>query len=238
MSEGSRPSPSPEIAPSNRRWDPGETAVLRYITRDGRPGMSWPFTVVEDRDDLLALYIPKGAVYKRFVRRPAAELKDRGHVVELQDTEWRRDVLRLMYPDQHHSVWVFWEHEDGERKHSAYYVNMEEPFRRTEIGFDTNDHTLDIVVQPDLSWHWKDEDELAERVKLGVFPADFAASVRAEGERVVEQIERGGSPFSDGWGDWSPDPSWDAPSLPPEWATEPVRLWPRRVWAYGEIARD
>ncbi len=223
--------------PSDRRWQAGETAVLRYLTRDGRPGMSWPFTVVEDRDDLLALYIPKGAIYKRFVRRPASELKDRGHVVELQDTEWRRDVLRLMYPGAHHSVWVFWEHEDGARRHSAYYVNMEEPFRRTAIGFDTNDHTLDIVVTPELEWAWKDEDELAERVKLGVFPADFAASVRAEGERVVERIERRAAPFGDGWGDWAPDPSWPTPALPPEWETEPARLWPERVWAYGDIAR-
>lgn len=237
MTDGDPPSASDGPPPSDRRWSAGETAVLRYITRDGRPGMSWPFTVVEDRDDLLALFIPKGATYKRFVRRPASELKDRGHVVELQDTEWRRDVLRLMYPDRHHSIWVFWEHEDGERRHTAYYVNMEEPFRRTGIGFDTNDHTLDIVVKPDLQWEWKDEDELAERVEQGVFPADFADFVRAEGERVVQQIEGGSSPFGDGWGEWEPPAEWEAPSLPPEWETEPVRLWPRRVWAYGDIAR-
>jgi hypothetical protein len=224
--------------PSERRWQRGETAVLRYITRDGRPGMSWPYTVVEDRDDLLALYIPKGATYKRFVRRPTSELRERGYVRELQDTEWRRDVLRLMYPGAHHSIWVFWEvDDDGGRRHTAYYVNMEEPFRRTEIGFDTNDHTLDIVVTPDLEWSWKDADELAERVEHGVFPADFADFVRAEGERVIDRIERRASPFGDGWGEWTPDPSWQKPALPPTWETEPVRLWPDRVWAYGAIAR-
>lgn len=223
--------------PSDRRWNPGETAVLRYITRDGRPGMSWPFTVVEDRDDLLALYIPKGAVYKRFVPRPASELRDRGHVRELQDTEWRRDVLRLMYPGAHHSIWVFWEHENGERRHTSYYVNMEEPFRRNGIGFDTNDHTLDIMVTPDLQWRWKDEDELAERIELGVYPADFAEFVRAEGKRVIEAIESGGSPFGDGWPDWQPPADWPKPSLPTDWEREPVTLWDRRVWAYGDIAR-
>jgi len=168
--------------PSDRRWNPGETAVLRYITRDGRPGMSWPFTVVEDRDDLLALYIPKGAVYKRFVRRPASELRERGYVRELQDTEWRRDVLRLMYPGAHHSIWVFWEHEDGVRRHTAYYVNMEEPFRRSGIGFDTNDHTLDIVVTPDLEWRWKDEDELVARVEHDIDTPEFAAAVCVDGD--------------------------------------------------------
>jgi predicted RNA-binding protein associated with RNAse of E/G family len=133
--------------------------------------MSWPFTVVEDREDLIALYIPKGALYKRFRRLSIAEARERGYSVALDDEVWRRDVLRLMYPGAHHSIWVFWEREGDERRHTAYYVNMEEPFRRTSIGFDTNDHMLDIMVTPDLEWRWKDEDELAERVEQGVFPA-------------------------------------------------------------------
>ena len=33
------------------RWQPGDEIVLRYITRQERPGMSWPARVVEDRDD-------------------------------------------------------------------------------------------------------------------------------------------------------------------------------------------
>ncbi len=226
-----------DVEQALRPWNAGETAVLRYITRDGRPGMSWPFTVVEDRDDLLALYIPKGARYKRFRRLPAAEARERGYAVALDDEVWRRDVLRLMYPGAHHSIWVFWEREDDERRHTAYYVNMEEPFRRTSIGFDTNDHTLDIVVTPDLEWRWKDEDELAERVQQGLFPADFAEFVRAEGERVIERIERHESPFGDGWGEWEPDPGWSTPELPPDWDQEPPLLWEGRHWAYGEIAR-
>jgi len=222
---------------SSRHWNAGETAVLRYITRDGPPGMSWPYTVVADREDLLALFIPKGPRYNRFRRLPPEEARALGYTRQLADEVWRRDVLRLMYPGAHHSIWVFWEHENGERCHTAYYVNMEEPFRRTAIGFDTNDHTLDIVVTPDLEWRWKDEQELAERVEQGVFPADFADFVRAEGERVIEQIERRGSPFGDGWGEWEPDPGWRTPALPPEWDQEPPVLWDRRHWAYGEIAR-
>ena len=210
--------------PSERHWQSGETVVLRYITRDGRPGMSWPFTVVEDRDDLLAFSIPKGASYKRFMPRPASQLTDQGHRMALQDTEWRRDALRLMYPGAHHSIGVFCEHEDGERWHSAYYVNMEEPFRRTAIGFDTNDHTLDVMVTPDLEWRWKDEDELAERVELGVYSAAFAEFVCAEGERVIERIEAHKAPFSEGWGDRTPDLNWSQPVLPPNWESEPVRL--------------
>jgi protein associated with RNAse G/E len=84
------------------------------------------------------------------------------------------------------------------------YVNMEEPFRRNAIGFDTNDHTLEIMVTRDLQWLWKDEDELAEHIELDGYPADFGEFVRAEGERVIEAIESGRSPFGDGWPDWQP----------------------------------
>ncbi len=227
---------SSETDRSVRHWQPGETVVLRYLTRDGRPGMSWPFTVVVDRPDLVALYIPAGARYRQFRRLPVSEARERGYDRVLDLARWRRDTLRLMVPGAAHSVWVFWEQEQGERRHSAYYVNMEEPFRRSEIGFDTNDHTLDIVVTPDLSWRWKDDAELAERVALGVYPVNFAAFVRAEGERVIEQIEGRLPPFSDGWGEWQPDPTWPVPELPSNWEEAPVVLWDGRHWAYGAIA--
>ncbi len=158
--------------------------------------MAWPYHVVADRDDLLALHIPRGSIYKRWARGAAGR--------ELVDDVWRRDVLRLMFPGQHHSIWLFWS-DDDERAFSAYYVNMEEPFRRTPLGVDTNDHTLDVMVTPEHEWRWKDAEQMAERVEQGVFSAEFAAAVQAEGERVIEVIERRGSPFSDGWEQWQPD---------------------------------
>ena len=203
-----------------QRWQPGETVVLRYLTRDGKPGMAWPYHVVEDRDDLLALYIPRGSTYKNWVVTPAAE-GDGRPTRRLGDDLWRRDVLRLMFPGKGHSVWLFWI--DDERRFSAYYINMEEPFRRTSIGFDTNDHTLDVVVTPDLEWRWKDDDEMALRVEQGVFSAEFAAEVRAEGERVIDALERRASPFSDGWEQWTPDPA-------VTWAKSRLTVPADRVW--------
>jgi len=213
-------------------WRPGDSVALRYITRDGKPGMSWPYRVVEDRGDFVALFIPRGAIYKQWGRSPEGERT-------LVDGAWRHDVLRLMFAGRRHSVWLFWRRGDYEdrRRFSSYYVNMEEPFRRTPIGFDTNDHVLDVVVAPDLSWQWKDDDQLADRVRAGVFPAAFAAEVRAEGERVIAALERRASPFADGWEHWSPDPSWSTPELPEGWDTLPATLWDQRLWAYGDAAR-
>jgi Protein of unknown function (DUF402) len=206
-------------------WTPGDAVVPRYITRDGRPGMSWPFTVVRDTPELLALFIPRGAIYKRW------QVTDAGRA--LVDTPWRNDVLRLMFPGRGHSVWLFWSHDDGDRRLASYYINMEEPFRRTRIGFDTNDHMLDVMVTPDLAaWHWKDDEDFARAVERGIYGAEFAEAVRAEAREVIERLERRESPFSDGWGAWSPEPHWASPGLHPDWDKLPATLWERRTWAY------
>lgn len=220
-----------EVEQPSRRWQPGETVALRYLLRrgDGQAGNSWPFIVVRDTDELTALYIPKGAISMRWGMVEGTR--------KLIETPWRRDTLRLMFPGATHSVWASWDGEGDERTFHGYYINMEEPFRRTAIGFDTNDHTLDVVVQPDLSWAWKDLEDFERLVATGSFSAEFGAAVKAEGERAIGILERRGSPFCDGWDSWQPDLAWGVPVLPENWFTHLGAVWKDRVWAYGEIAK-
>lgn len=75
------------------------------------------------------------------------------------------------------------------------------------------DHALDVWVEPDGSWTWKDEADFAEAQELGVFTAPEAASVRAEGERVIRA-----RPWPTGWENSRPDPRWPLPKLPPGWS--------------------
>jgi len=110
---------------------------------------------------------------------------------------------------------------------------MEEPFRRTPIGFDTQDHTLDIVVQPDLTWAWRDENEFRNHVREGFFTEGLAEAVREEGIRVLDEISSGVHPCLAGWTEWSPEKSWKPPVVSEQWATAPVMFWDRRSWAYG-----
>lgn len=84
---------------------------------------------------------------------------------------------------------------------------------------DFSDQDLDIVVEVDRSWSWKDEDEFTER--LG-FPEQYwvadEAAVRAEGSGLVPLIEAGAFPFDGTWCDFRPDPQWTMPgTLPPGW---------------------
>ena len=47
--------------------------MLRYLTMDGRIDVAWPCRVVEDRDDLVALFVPAGAIYRADPKQLAAQ---------------------------------------------------------------------------------------------------------------------------------------------------------------------
>lgn len=124
----------------------------------------------------------------------------------LADRPGRRDTVALFRPGAHHSVWLF-RQDDG--SHAYWYVNFEQPLRRTPIGFDFCDEKLDLVVDVGGTWRFKDEDELEHAARMGLVDAD---AVRAEAERVLAQ-----PPWPTGWEDWRPDPSWPIPALPQGW---------------------
>jgi predicted RNA-binding protein associated with RNAse of E/G family len=209
---------------SNRRFQPGEEVVVRYLTRiGGGVGMTWPYRVVRDDDELVALYIPTGTTFMRW------DMSTPGRR-ELVEGQWRRDVLRLMYPGKGYSIWLFWEGEG--RPFTTYYVNFEEPFRRTAVGFDTNDHTLDIMVAPDLSWKWKDREEFDALLANGTFSREFGRSVEEAAAEVLALIQHRRPPFSGEWPEWTPPADWTRPGLHPRWREEPPVTWDRRAWAY------
>jgi hypothetical protein len=223
------------MATDVRRHRFGDAAVLRYVTTAGAIEMCWPCRVVEDRDDLVALFIAAGSPYKAGPKRSAAEKRrhPRGRLPP-DERVWRADTLRLMLPARSHSVSIFWARDGERRTVSKYFVNMEEPFRRTAIGFDTQDHTLDIEVAPNFGWRWRDEQELANHVAEGFYTADLAAAARAEGERAIAAILRGDHECTRGWPAWSAPPAWRAPPFVDGWDTAPPTFWERRLWAYGE----
>jgi predicted RNA-binding protein associated with RNAse of E/G family len=210
--------------------------VLRYITTDGRIEIAWPCRVVEDRDDLLALFIAAGSRYKAGPKRTAAE-KRRASPTSLPPDEyvWRNDTLRLMFPGRSHSVSLSWAVESDARALLKYFVNMEEPFRRTAVGFDTQDHTLDIEVAPDLTWRWRDEHELANHVAEGFYTAELAAAARSEGENAIGAILRLEHECARrGWREWAPPRAWGIPSFVEGWDRAPPTFWDRHRWAYGD----
>lgn len=181
MSASSRPSPSPD-------WDGGDSVLLREIFR-GRLWTARPATVAAVHDDLVAVYLAPGTIFKVPADTSRDDILERlARGWELRDHEWTRGrTLHLLRPGVAHAIHLWWLSPDW--RFGGWYINLQEPIRPTPLGFDFMDHVLDVVIDPDLSWRWKDEEELEEAVRLGLLTRQAADGIRAEGERVIAQLE-------------------------------------------------
>jgi uncharacterized protein DUF402 len=183
-----------------------------------------PMRVVQDEGELVVLWFPRGTRWQAPIDDPAREWDgDRGERLAgcaergdwvFRELEWDVDTLMLMREGDWHGVWISWlpgfEAWD-------WYVNLQEPYRRTRLGFCTMDLMLDVIIELDRSWWWKDEDELAIFVGRGLIDEAVAERVRAEGLAVARRAEAEEPPFSEPWHDWRPDPAWTLPELPAGW---------------------
>lgn len=205
-----------------RYWQPGEQAVLRY-RRSGKVSYVFPITVVVDTRDMTALFLAAGTPIKKRVG-PTGEptprdisYEDRSKLpVILGDGVWKHtNVLILVRPHEAHDVRLFFE--PNTDRFLQFYVNLQRPVTRLAIGFETSDHVLDLEIQPDKSWHWKDEDEFADAQRIGRFSVEEATAIRSEGEQVIRDATMNRWPFNAGWEHWRPDPEWPLPSFPEGW---------------------
>lgn len=174
----------------------GRQIVVRHLWR-GRIFLLWTAVVAHDDDELLALWIPPGAP----CLRPAARER-LPYEQPLVERPWRAPgVLQLWPRGAAHAVWLLAD---------AWYVNLQERYRRREGGVDTADHLLDLVRSREGRWTWKDEHELDAAVARGYLGEGDAAAIRAEAAEVVAADE-----FPTGWEAWEPDPEWPLPTLDP-----------------------
>jgi hypothetical protein len=202
-------------------WNIGDVIVFRGVSQS-KIWYALPVFLIQDSPTLIALYWPSGTRGK-FRMKPSGERVTPQDVIltpmDSIDYTWKKtDVLMLITPGAAHAVYVMWK--AGQKKLLCWYINLQDPIRRTPIGFDTEDHMLDIVFSSDKSnYHWKDEDHLADAVTLGIFTVEKARQIHSEGERVIQLIRENQSPFCDAWEKWSPPADWKIPDLPAQWNT-------------------
>ncbi len=204
------------------RWSGNKTILLRGVSRQ----IIWfamPVVVVRDSPELIALYWRAGTPNKIPEKRLTPMELLTNQKVNLMDRTWEEtDVLMLVTPGASHAVYAMWE--SGHSRFRCWYVDLQDPLRRTSLGFDTMDHLLDIVISPDRAkWRWKDEDEFREAVEIGLYSMEKASAIRAEGKRVIKLLETNQSPFFDGWERWSPPSEWQRPVFPDDWDRMDVR---------------
>jgi hypothetical protein len=201
-------------------YAPGDPVAIREIW-NGRVWYARPATVVLDEPNLTMLLVPPHVRAKEPVDATGAPLRIPTTDWDFRDTD-RGDTwnLSFAFPDTPYSVIIGFEASGTLRE---YYINLQTPLVRSPAGFDTVEHLLDVRIPPDRStWAWKDEDELAEAVDLGLFTDEDTAWFRYWGERAVEHVLLREPPFDEDWSTWRPDPAWDEPVLPADWDLVPA----------------
>lgn len=211
-------------------FPPGRTVLYRNIDGD-RLACVRPCRVISDDDRGLLLWLARGTAVI------IEQTVDGRNIRDMSFAEWiglkRENVtaswegpglLKFIPPAGDHSVWFF---RDDEGRFQNWYVNLEYGALRWDdgatAGVDVIDQDLDIVVRPDRSWQWKDEEEFGERLS---HPDHYwvrdEATVWAEGRRVIEMIEAGKFPFDGTWTDFQPDPWPVLTTVPAGWDRPPV----------------
>jgi hypothetical protein len=192
-------------------WAEGDIVVRREVWR-GRPWMAVSVIVVTDEPELLVSYLPEGAVFAF----PSPDHDLGPHPWQGRGAWDGHGVLMLQRPGERYAVWHFWH--GRERAFSGWYVNLQEPFRRTPIGYDTHDLELDVWIPAGGKWSFKDDELLDVRVAEGRFTAAEAVAIRSLGTEVGAMLDAGEQWWDPGWSRWAPPPTWKVPAPADGWA--------------------
>jgi hypothetical protein len=206
------------------RFQPGNLAVRRHFMRGHAMSRAWVGRVAADDDRGLWLWFATGSAFRdigaadgrTFREVPFQEWGRTPRA--MRELRWTGDVLMLHQPQAAYSVWFFFRGTGG--GFDGWYVNLERPGVRWAAaglaGIDTVDYDLDIVVAPERTWRWKDEDEFRAHLAVpDVYWCDDEQSVRDTGREVVKLVEAREFPFDGSATSFRPDPQWTVPTAMP-----------------------
>jgi protein associated with RNAse G/E len=216
------------------RFESGSLAVRRDVLR-GKVRSAWPTRVVHDTGEEIALALWSGTELMAEASYAAAwrsgDPSQRKHALfeRYVAGEWslgtsvvrEGTLLGFMLRDVWFSVLLSFP-PSGEL--SSWYVNFEQPYRRTSIGVDTCDLIIDLVFYPDGTHRWKDEDEYAQGRQLGLVTDTQHPEVERAKDQALAMFEQRIGPFDERWLSWRRDPAWLLPVLPDNVTTVPAGI--------------
>ena len=202
-------------------WNPGDVIAWRGIYRN-KVWHSQTVVTVKDTPGEMALALlpgaeciaPEGYLNGKDVNKRRWNFKDKDWALEKY--QWHTNRLLLLgEPEKYYSVILFWNHASNE--FDCYYINFQLPFQRSHCGIDSLDLDLDIIINPDLSWHWKDVEDYQKAIEHEVILPKWTQEIdKAKGE-IFERLEKRQYPYDGSWLNWMPDPGWSPPKLPANW---------------------
>jgi hypothetical protein len=202
-------------------WKTGDTVSWRGI-HGNRVWHVQPTVVVQDRPDELVLTLLPGTECMAEESYPKGKNHSR-RWYDFRDQDWRLEkyvwrtnrFLLLLQPGRFYSTILFWNHASNEFLY--YYINFQLPFQRSHYAVDTLDLELDLIIHPDFSYEWKDEEEYRKASDQGLISQEHVQCIEAEIPGILEKLVTRQYPFDGSWLDWIPDPGWSPARLPKNW---------------------
>jgi predicted RNA-binding protein associated with RNAse of E/G family len=202
-------------------WNPGDIIVWRGIFRE-RVWHAQTVIVVKNtpQETVVALLqgaeciAPEGYLRGKDNSKRRWYFKDKDW--ELEKYAWHTNrLLLLLEPGKYYSTIYFWNDESNE--FLCYYINFQLPFHQSHCGVDTLDLDLDLIINPDFSYRWKDVDDYQKAIENEIIFPEWVAGIESAKQDVLEKLETRRYPFDGSWLNWLPDPNWSPPTLPENW---------------------
>ncbi len=206
---------------SKIKWSAGDVVTWRGIYR-GHVWHAQPVIVVKDSPQEVAVALlpgtqcvaPEGYLQGKQTDKRRWNFKEKFWGMEAY--LWRENrLLLLIEPNKFYSTILFWNH--ASNNFSCYYINFQLPFQRLPNAIDTLDLDLDLIVRPDFTLEWKDENDYQVAIEKEVILPEWIAEIEMAKAEVLANVEKRTYPFDGSWLNWMPDPTWLPPKLPENW---------------------
>src|SRR5215510_2774702 len=196
-------------------WNYGDIVSWRGIFRN-RVWHAQTVIIVEDsqNETVVALLpetecmAPEGYLQGKQSDKRRWNFKDK--YWELERYNWRTNrLLILLQPNNFYSTMYFWD--DATNEFLCYYMNFQLPFRRSISGIDTLDLDLDLIINPDFSFEWKDEKDYQMAIEHEIISPEWIQGIDNAKSDIFDRFEKRQYPYDGSWLAWMPNPNWMPP---------------------------
>ena len=202
-------------------WKSGDVIVWRGIYRN-QVWHAQPVIVVKDTPEEMCVTLlpgtecvaPEGYLDGKDSAKRRWSFKEKDW--KLENYAWRTNrLLILLEPDTYYSTMFFWRADSND--FLLYYINFQLPFQRSHCGIDTLDLDLDLIINPDFSFRWKDEDDYQKAIDHEVIMPEWTQAIEIAKKEIFNKLEKRQYPYDGSWLNWMPDSHWLPPKLPKNW---------------------
>jgi uncharacterized protein len=164
-------------------WKPGDTVAWRGIYRN-RVWHAQSVIVLKDtaEETVVALLpgtecvAPEGYLNGKNISKRRWDFKDK--LWELEKFHWHTNrLLFLLEPQKYYSTILFWHNESN--VFLCYYINFQLPFQRSHCGIDTLDLDLDLIINPDFGYEWKDLEDHQKAIENEIIFPEWIQGIEA-----------------------------------------------------------